>query len=61
MADKASTTAYGLSTGQANITTSGTTTLNTSIFYFDDATSMQEVIEQLDKHKVQVMDYYSKR
>lgn len=61
MADKVSAQTYGSPSSQSNVTTSGSINANACTFAWDDATSMQEVMELLEKTKVQVMDYYSKR
>lgn len=61
MADKTSVTTYGLASAQSQVVTAGSIAANTVNVLWDDATPVGEIMDQIEKQKVQIMDYYNKR
>lgn len=57
MADKVSTTAYGEAPTVANVTTSGSIAASAILLAFDDASTSVELAAQLEKAKIQMLDY----
>lgn len=56
MADKLVTALYGT---DVTVATSGTIAVNTATIAFDEATELNTVIEQVERAKLALIDYYS--
>ena len=57
MADKTATATLGVA--PAVVTEAGTVAAGTCTFIFDEADEMQLVLDNLEKCKIAVLDYYS--
>lgn len=61
MADKQSFSQEGSETAQSLVTTTGTTTAGTIKVQWDEADTLQLVMDNLEKAKLQIVTYYLKR
>ena len=61
MADKTATATYGVEPKVALVTTAGTTAAGVNTFLFDEADALSSVLDNLEKCKIMVTDYYANK